>query len=463
MPQSWKAILEQMQQYQLLRTSEEKYLKQWQTTNLSPSKCLLKFVKDKKLTKYQARHLLDGRGARLRMGSYVILGPLGEGAMGRVLKARHNQMNRIVAIKTLTKQTAERQVNNKRFENEIRFVSQLIHPNIVQAYDAGIHNGVPFLVNEYIEGIDLQQLVSKSGPLAIPTALQYMSQAASALAYAHSHKIVHRDVKPANLMINNTGQIKLLDLGLARLTSPPDEDSVDQSLTEEHVIVGSCAFMAPELVKSPKAFSSSTDIYSLGCTLFYLLNGRIPYTGKTYMETFIAHSQSPIPKLCETETPVGSQLNVLFQKMVAKSPQQRLQNMAEVAAELKKLIQLNQDMDAPIPSNPNVAVPSLTTLLGNSTVDSQWTLTEEPVERWYERTEAKIFVAVIVVAAIVGGTFWYINPEKNQNAATKKVYTEGQSADMSAQHGGSVNPGTPQPPSGPVRQNKAVRSFKVGE
>lgn len=461
MPESSKSIVEQIQQYQLLNPGDEKYLKQWQSLKLSPSKGLMKLVQDKKLTKYQATSLLEGNGAHLRMGNYVILGQLGEGAMGRVLKARHIQMGRIVAIKTLTKQTAERPINNKRFENEIRFVSQLSHPNIVQAYDAGIHEGVPYLVNECIEGIDLQQLVTKSGPLSISATLHYMVQTANALGYAHTHNIIHRDVKPANLMVNNEGQIKLLDLGLARLTSPSGDESVDQTLTEEHVIVGSCAFMAPELVKSPKAFSPLTDIYGLGCTLFYLLNGRIPYSGKSYMETFIAHTQAPIPRLCDISTPVGAQLNNLFQRMLSKQPQQRIQTMAAVESALKKLIEMGQDKVPAIASPQPMPGLNLGTKLGESTVDSNWTLTEE-IEPWYRRIETKILALIVVMIAVLGGTFWYMNPGRIRNSnQTKKHYAADTDSGTTTTEGGA----SPLPsPSGPIKQEKkAIRTIRVGE
>ena len=459
MGQSWKAITEQIQQLKLLMDSDAEGLLRSLGPSEPPSKLLTRLVKANKLTKYQARQLLDGKAARLRLGNYVILGPIGEGAMGRVMKACHVQMNRIVAIKTLNRETAKRQVNNKRFENEIRFVSQLSHPNIVQAYDAGIHNGVPYLVNEYIEGIDLQQLVAKSGPLMIPNVLRYMTQAASSLAYAHSHKIIHRDVKPANFMINREGQIKLLDLGLARLNASDEEESIEAGLTDEHVIVGSCAFMAPELAKSPKAFGPLTDIYSLGCTLFYLLNGRIPYTGKTYMETFLAHAQSPIPKLCPTDTPQAVLLNQLFHKMVAKNPQVRISSMAEIAAEMKKISEMDVEAEPASLSSMNVAIPQV----GLST-DSEWLLTDPAVakpEQWYTRKSA-LAIGMILVSACIGGVvFFFQNP-----AQAPDVKESGPQIFVSEPGGGlatskSAPVGTQQ--KAKVQQGTATKVFSVND
>lgn len=453
MGQSWKTILEQIQQMQLLPAGDSKYLSQLQTpTTETPARSLLRLVRDQKLTKYQARHLLEGRGARLRMGNYAILGPLGKGAMGRVLKARHVQMNRIVAIKTLNRETASRLLANKRFENEIRFVSQLSHPNIVQAYDAGVHEGVPYLVNEYIEGIDLQQLVARSGPLLIPTALRYLTQAACALAYAHSNEIIHRDVKPANLMINSEGQIKLLDLGLARLSRTPETELVDAALTDEHVIVGSCAFMAPELAKSPKAFGVCTDIYSLGCTLYYLLHGRIPYVGKTYMETFIAHSQSPIPRICEPDHPLSVPLNALFQKLVAKNPQNRMQSMAEVAAELKKLTDLQQEVEGPLRSSGyNITIPEAVV----ASTDSDW-IPLAPVP-WYSRRNVLI-CGTIVAAACVGAAVWYTNIPKPGPGST----SQGPVVHSAFENANGSKPGVSDPSQKPkVPQVKSTKVFKV--
>ncbi len=455
MGQSWKTLLEQIQQLQLLPAADTTYLTQSHPSTETPQRALSRFVRDKKLTKYQARHLLEGRGARLRMGNYVILGPLGKGAMGRVLKARHVQMERVVAIKTLNRETATRMLANKRFENEIRFVAQLSHPNIVQAYDAGIHEGVPYLVNEYIEGIDLQQLVSKSGPLAVLTTLRYLTQAACALAYAHSNEIIHRDVKPANLMINSEGQIKLLDLGLARLSRTPQNALTDAALTDEHVIVGSCAFMAPELAKSPKAFGAATDIYSLGCTLFFLLNGRIPYVGKTYMETFIAHSQAPIPRICDPEQPLAAPLNALFQRLVAKNPQQRIQNMGEVASEFKKLSDLYQEQEGPLRSSGyHIAIPNPSV----ASSDSDW-ISVAPGP-WYARRSTMIGGSVIAAACVLGTAVWYSNskqPVDNKGAATTVYSATGNNAPPTA---GSA--AAPTQKSAVPRQS-ATKVFKVND
>lgn len=460
MGQSWNSIVEQIQQLQLMDAADVEQLPKLQSSTQSASRGLTKLIKSRKITKYQARQLIDGRALRLRMGNYVILSPLGEGAMGRVLKARHVQMNRVVAIKTLTRETASRQISNKRFENEIRFVSQLTHPNIVQAYDAGVHNGIMFLVNEYIEGIDLQQLVSKSGPLLVPTALRYLTQAACALAYAHANKIIHRDVKPANLMINREGQIKLLDLGLARLFQNDDGESVDASLTDECVIVGTCAFMAPELAKSPKSFGPSTDIYSLGCTLFYLLNGKVPYSGKTYMETFLAHAQAPIPRLCSPDTPLAPALNEMFTKLIAKNPQNRFQNMAEVAAELKKLTELFQEQEG---TSPSASIPVI-----NNTTETQWTVTEESALEtigtpWYANGKIRLAAAAVILVGLGGGTYYMYSPQKSKHPGNSGKQTSAHHVPGGNQSTTDQQPsGNPAAPRAPVPRETKSKVFNIG-
>ena len=235
-------------------------------------------VQAKKLTAYQATAIYQGKGKRLVLGNYVILGILGRGGMGIVYKAMHRPMQRVVALKVLSSLAKTVPGAVRRFQREVRAISQLDHPNIVAAYDADEIDGRCFLVMKYVDGTDLGTLVEQRGPLPVPMAVSCIVQAARGLEYAHHRGIFHRDIKPKNLLLDRDGTVQILDLGLARLDSSHALDGGSQ-ITETGQLLGTIDYMAPEQAADMRLSDARSDVYSLGYTFWYLLTGRLPYTG----------------------------------------------------------------------------------------------------------------------------------------------------------------------------------------
>lgn len=291
-------------------------------------------VKHKHLTLFQAQQLYAGKGKSLVLGNYVILDKLGQGGMGMVLKARHRRMKRLVALKMLSPAVTKTPTALKRFQREVEAAAKLRHPNIVAADDADEARGTHFLVLEYVAGSDLSVLVKEQGVLPVDKALACLLQAARGLAYAHQQGVVHRDIKPANLLLDQTGTVKILDMGLARLdSSGGDQDQ----LTGTGQVMGTVDFMAPEQAVDTKQAGPPADIYSLGITLWYLLTGRVAYAGDTIVQKLMAHQNSPIPSLSGNCPGVTPELDAVFRKMISKRPDDRYQSMADVVAALEAL------------------------------------------------------------------------------------------------------------------------------
>jgi Arc/MetJ-type ribon-helix-helix transcriptional regulator/predicted Ser/Thr protein kinase len=308
--------------------------------SVTPEKLLEALVQEQKLTPYQQQLLASGKSQSLLLGNYIILDKLGEGGMGQVFKAKHRRMGRTVALKVLPPWASEKPSAVQRFQREVQAASKLIHPNVVTAYDADEAGGVHFLVMEFVEGEDLASRVSREGPLPVGQAVDFILQAARGLEYAHSQGIIHRDIKPSNLLVNREGVVKILDLGLVRFQEMgPEEDSEGRdSLTKTGQVMGTVDFMPPEQSVDAKRVDHRADIYSLGCTLYYLLTGKPPYEGETLVEKIVAHRQKPAPSLCNVRADVPQALEFIFKKMVAKRPEQRYQSMSEVVRELERLL-----------------------------------------------------------------------------------------------------------------------------
>ncbi len=270
----------------------------------------------------------------LQVGQYRLVEKLGQGAMGAVFKAFHSKLKRSVAVKLLPayRQTSPQAV--ARFHREMEAVGRVDHPNVVRAYDAGEADGRFFLVMELVEGVNLASLVQSRGPLAIADACDIVRQAAVGLQHAHEHGLVHRDVKPSNLMLTATGVVKVLDLGLARLQA---EACSDGEATASGQILGSADYMAPEQGSNSREVDARADVYALGCTLYFFLAGRPPFGDQrhnTFVKKVMAHASEDIPPLNAIRPDVPAPLMAVLDKMLAKSPANRFPTAAEVAESL---------------------------------------------------------------------------------------------------------------------------------
>lgn len=289
-------------------------------------------VEHRKISKYQAQVLLQGKAQSLAFGNYVLESQLGVGASGAVFKARHKLSGRAVAIKVLSAAMAKDETAVKRFRREVEAAGKLVHPNIVQSIDAGELNNQHYLVMEFVDGADLSSVVKSKGPLTPEKAISCIRQAASALRFAHEMGVVHRDIKPGNLLYDTAGVVRLLDMGLVRF-----EDSAD-ALTGTQQVMGTIDYMSPEQAADTKRADARCDIYSLGCTLWFLLTGKKLYDAKGVVERIMMHRGSPIPSLAKDgvkNLPAG--LEDVYKKMVAKKPEERFQTMAEVIAALDRV------------------------------------------------------------------------------------------------------------------------------
>lgn len=270
------------------------------------------------------------------LGAYTILDRLGAGGMGEVYRARHNHLEKLVAIKVLIhvgRQNSEAQL---RFEREMRSIGRLDHPHIVRATDAGFDGGVPFLVMELLDGIDGQSLVQQHGPLPIIDALEITRQLAIALAYAHSHGLVHRDVKPSNMMLLKDATVKLLDLGLAAI----DDGVANDRLTAAHQVMGTPDYLSPEQAADARQASFASDIYSLGCTLYYLLSGRPPFGDpqhNTLTKKLLAHTLEPAPSITQFRPETPPQVASLLEDMLRKAPADRPASAEEVRKRIESI------------------------------------------------------------------------------------------------------------------------------
>ncbi|MBY0527564.1 MAG: serine/threonine protein kinase [Gemmataceae bacterium] len=292
-------------------------------------------VKQKKLTPYQASVLAQGHSSGLTFGEYTVINKLGEGGMGIVLEAQHRYLKRTVALKVLHPSVTQSEEAVKRFHREVEAMARLSHPNIVAAYDANQQNGNYYFVMELVDGTDLSRLVKEHGLLPVDKAIDYILQAARGLDHAHHKGVIHRDIKPSNLVLDPEGRIKILDMGLVRFTDPSKHEGTAEGLTQTGDIMGSFDYIAPEQAIDTKRADQRADIYSLGCTLHYLLVGRPPYTGETSMQKLLSHRENPIPSLRKVRPDVPLALDAVFSRMVAKKADDRYPSMADVVADLE--------------------------------------------------------------------------------------------------------------------------------
>ena len=377
-------------------------------------------IRQGKLTPFQARVLLKGRGKGLVLGNYVLLEKLGQGGMGNVFKAKHRRLGRVVCVKVMNSAGRKSPNMMKRFRNEARTVAALSHPNFVVAHDADEAEGVPFLVMEYIEGSDLAKHVSAHGPLPVKRVLELMSEAAEALQYAHDQGITHRDIKPHNLMLSEEADsdvlsIKILDMGLARfdsLLSDNPDAATHAAMTNTGVIMGTVDYMSPEQALRSRDADNRSDIYSLGCTLHYLLSGRPVFEGDTVMARLVAHREIPVPSLEQKCTGAMRGLDAVFHRMLAKKPDRRYQSMKEVAA----------DINALLTGRVPVAV--------EICPDAEGSILEQR-RRCRRRPAYASWAAVLCSSCLIGAGIWVALPDAAKTAIQQHAQTETDTAGVS--------------------------------
>lgn len=280
------------------------------------------------LNRWQAEQLRQGR-TKFNLGSYRIVDAIGHGGMGWVFKGEHELLGRVEAIKVLPK-TQTNPVSITNFLREIRAQAQLDHPNLVRLSYADQDGDTYFLVTEYVPGSDLRRLVHYNGPMSQEKAAVLISQAASALAHAHSCGMIHRDVKPGNILITPDGHAKLTDLGLAFFA----EDQADYTQSKPKHIVGTADFLAPEIIVTPSEVRSISDIYSLGCTLYYAVTGKVPFPGGDTADKL----RRQLEEMPIAPHRLNSQLDPKFVDLIASMMQKRPQDRVATADEVVYLL-----------------------------------------------------------------------------------------------------------------------------
>lgn len=287
-----------------------------------------------------------------RLGGYRILRLLGRGAMGAVYEAKQLSLDRNVALKTIRGRLADSPSALARFTREAYAAAQLVHHNVVQIYDFGQDNGQHFFSMEWVRGGPLSDLIRDNGPLDPRVAATYTLQAARGLQFAHRNGMVHRDVKPANLLLNDEGVVKVADLGLVKVPDQPDPESdvgaasaasgmaSGTQVTMMGTAVGTPAYMAPEQGVDATTVDHRADVYSLGCTLFYLLTGKAPFDGSQVSVVMKQHAQDPIPKVQLVNPRVPDSLGRVIEHAMAKRPDDRYSSVADMIGDLESFLGL---------------------------------------------------------------------------------------------------------------------------
>ena len=284
-------------------------------------------IHDQLLNRWQVEQLKVGR-SKFNLGPYQVIDSIGQGGMGQVFKGVHTMMGRVVAIKVLPRHKSTPDAINC-FTREIRAQAQLDHDNLVRAFDAGHDGSVYFLVCEYVPGTDLRRLVRSRGKLTMSEAATIVSQAACGLAHAHSRGLIHRDVKPGNLLVTPEGFTKVSDLGLAGFLHNQDPKDKDPRAGR---IVGTADYLAPEQVLTPDKVTPAADVYALGVTLYYAVTGKVPFAGGTARDKARRHVEdTPLDPRRLTADLSEDFVNVIW-AMMEKSPQRRIQTAEQVVA-----------------------------------------------------------------------------------------------------------------------------------
>jgi hypothetical protein len=355
---------------------------------------------------------------------YRVLDLLGTGGMGAVYKAEHRLMERTVALKIIHQHLVERADAVERFRQEVKAAARLSHPNIVSAFDAEQAGDLHFLVMEYVEGTSLDRMVRTRGPLSVPLACHIARQVALGLQHAHERHMVHRDIKPANILLTPAGQVKVLDFGLARFL----RENEGGSLTAPGTVLGTPDYLAPEQAFDARKADIRADIYSLGCTLYFLLAGRPPFPEGSALQKLMAHQQRRPSPLDELRQDVPSELAQILERLMAKDPSERYQTPAEVVGALAPFA--GGQTNSPLPAG-----------AGKSAGEDDRTILEPtnrparartPVGRWRRLDRRLPIVVVIALIVLLAGSFslyWWFRGAAGRRSTqleAKRLFAEGE-------------------------------------
>jgi serine/threonine protein kinase len=282
----------------------------------------------------------DGIPHELREHSrYRVMSLLGEGGMGSVFKAEHKIMGRTVALKVINRKFMTNKDAVERFRGEVRAAAKLHHPNIVTAHDAEEAEGLHFLVMEYVDGISLDRFVAKQkGPIPATLACQFIRHAALGLHHAHAQGMIHRDIKPHNLIVTRKGHVKILDFGLARLVQNDASESEVGGVTAPNLVVGTPDYLAPEQARNSHDVDKRSDLYSLGCTFYFLLTGQVPFPGGSPFEKLLAHTERTPKRVIDIRPDVPKDIDELIWRLMSKKREDRFQTAGELAQSLNNIL-----------------------------------------------------------------------------------------------------------------------------
>lgn len=300
-----------------------------------PKKLAAYYRKQDLLTDWHIEKLLGGKYKGFFLGKYKLLGHIGTGGMSSVYLAEHIRMGDKRAIKVLPKSRVKDATYLARFQLEAKAIASLNHPNIVLAYDIDNEDDVHYIVMEYVDGIDLQMLVKRDGALDCSLAAELVSQGARGLAHAHEKGVIHRDVKPANLLIDTSGVVRLLDMGLALVTAGDDESL---TVANNENVLGTADYLAPEQALNSHTVDHRADIYGLGCTLYFLLTGKPPFSDGTLAQRIAKHQTEMPTAIRQLRSDCPGELEGICVKMIQKDPAYRYQSATDVAEVLEKFV-----------------------------------------------------------------------------------------------------------------------------